>query len=136
MAVDQATPGYRSWVMSQIKDRGTAPELAVINALSSRGADFVTHVADLPGKPDVVFRKERLVIFIDGCFWHGCRRHCRIPRTNSSYWRAKIERNQVRGRRYDRKLRRDGWRVFHFWEHDITIDGGTWLRRLSKAVCL
>lgn len=70
-------------------------------------------------RPDFVFRKERLVIFIDGCFWHGCPLHGTTPRSNRLFWSAKISRNRERDRKNDRALLALGWKVLHFWEHSL-----------------
>ena len=73
----------------------------------------------LPGKPDFVFRRQRLAVFVDGCFWHGCARHLRVPRDNRPYWKHKIARNLQRDRQTNRHLRRAGWRVVRIWEHAL-----------------
>lgn len=73
----------------------------------------------LPGSPDFVFPKLHLAVFIDGCFWHGCPRCGHFPRTNSAFWQAKIARNRQRDRRSARDLRRAGFAVERFWEHDL-----------------
>jgi DNA mismatch endonuclease (patch repair protein) len=75
---------------------------------------------DVAGKPDVVFDDERLTIFIDGCFWHGCP-HCKrkLPKTNRRYWRQKINRNIALAKSVNRRLRKDGWMVVRIWEHEM-----------------
>jgi len=73
----------------------------------------------LSGSPDFVFRKERLAVFVDGCFWHGCRWHCRMPKDNRPYWKRKISSNGARDRLTTRALRRIGWRVIRVWEHSL-----------------
>jgi DNA mismatch endonuclease, patch repair protein len=70
-------------------------------------------------RPDFVFRTERLAVFVDGCFWHGCPRHVTWPRQNAAFWRRKIEGNRARDRRVDRALRAAGWRVLRIWEHAL-----------------
>jgi DNA mismatch endonuclease (patch repair protein) len=70
-------------------------------------------------RPDFVFRKERLVVFVDGCFWHGCPRHFTRPKARRAFWDAKIAANRARDRRIDRALRAAGWRVLHLWEHAL-----------------
>lgn len=73
----------------------------------------------LLGHPDFAFRKQRLAIFVDGCFWHGCRWHCRMPQSNSEYWQRKLSRNAARDRSTTRLLRRSGWRVLRIWAHSL-----------------
>ena len=70
-------------------------------------------------RPDFVFPVRRLVVFVDGCFWHGCPRHGTRPRGNAAFWRAKFRRNLARDRRDTRRLRRAGWRVLRLWEHEL-----------------
>lgn len=73
----------------------------------------------LPGHPDFAFRRQRLAVFVDGCFWHGCRWHCRMPQDNREYWERKISRNAARDRNSNRLLRRAGWRVLRIWGHSL-----------------
>ena len=83
----------------------------------------------LPGRPDFAFPKLRVVIFVDGCFWHGCPRHGTQPRTNARFWREKIARNRQRDREVTRELRRRGWRVVRIWEHELRqVRGGIHFR--------
>jgi len=72
------------------------------------------------GSPDFVFPKERVVIFVDGCFWHGCPKHYRRPKSRQKYWDAKIQRNQQRDREVTRTLRAKGWKAVRIWEHALT----------------
>jgi len=72
------------------------------------------------GKPDFVFPKRKLAVFVDGCFWHGCPIHATQPKQNAEFWREKIARNQARDRLVTRTLRARGWRVIRLWEHELT----------------
>jgi DNA mismatch endonuclease (patch repair protein) len=86
-------------------------------------------------RPDFVFRKERLVVFVDGCFWHGCPRHYARPKARRAFWDAKIAANRARDRRVDRALRASGWRVLHVWEHALASRQiARTLARLRRAV--
>lgn len=78
-----------------------------------------TFNAQLTVRPDFVFSKLKLAVFVDGCFWHACPRHCRMPVSNRAFWRAKLARNQARDRLVTRTLRKAGWRVLRIWEHDL-----------------
>jgi DNA mismatch endonuclease, patch repair protein len=71
------------------------------------------------GLPDFVFRRERLAVFVDGCFWHGCPAHCRMPKSRVAFWTSKIARNKTRDLLVGRILRREGWGVIRFWEHHL-----------------
>lgn len=86
-------------------------------------------------RPDFVFRTERLVVFVDGCFWHGCPAHYTRPKARRTFWDAKIAANRARDRRIDRALRAAGWRVLHIWEHALTPGQlGRTLARVKAAV--
>jgi DNA mismatch endonuclease (patch repair protein) len=115
---DVHTPEQRSYNMSRIRGRDTEPEMTVRKALFTRGYRYrIGH--GLPGKPDIVFVSQRLVVFIDGCFWHRCPEHFRRPAGNASIWQKKIDRNVERDREVGRRLSADGWRVMRFWEHQV-----------------
>src|SRR3954469_21709143 len=110
----------RSQLMSRIRSRGNKKTELVMALLlrSSRIRGWRRHQPIL-GRPDFVFRKERLALFVDGCFWHGCRKHYRPPNTRGQFWKGKVETNRARDRRINRGLRRQGWNVLRFWEHDL-----------------
>jgi DNA mismatch endonuclease, patch repair protein len=111
-----------SAVMRGNRKRDTKPELAVRRLLHASGYRYRVNVSlTLSGtriRPDIVVRRARLAIFIDGCFWHGCPKHGTKPRSNASYWGPKITRNIARDRSYDRALKMAGWTVIRAWEHD------------------
>jgi len=73
----------------------------------------------LRGKPDFTFRRQRVVIFVDGCFWHGCARHLRMPQSNKAYWEKKISGNVIRDKIIRKELRATGWKVIRIWEHEL-----------------
>lgn len=112
----------RSQVMAAIHSRGNkATELklaAIFRANRIRG--WRRH-APILGKPDFVFQRERLALFVDGCFWHGCPTHCRIPRSNRGYWYSKIRGNRQRDAATRKRLRAQGWTVVRVWEHELRI---------------
>jgi DNA mismatch endonuclease, patch repair protein len=100
----------------------TKPELALRSLLHRRGLRFrKDQRVDAAGtwvRPDVVFRRARVAVFVDGCYWHGCQQHKTLPKTNTDFWARKINRNVARDRVVDRALGDAGWRVLRFWEHD------------------
>jgi DNA mismatch endonuclease, patch repair protein len=103
--------------------RDTSPEVAVRSILHRRGLRFrKRHTIKLGGRrwtqPDVVFRRERLAVFIDGCFWHRCPLHGTNPRLNTLYWGPKLDRNVRRDRDTDEQLAQLGWVVLRAWEHE------------------
>ena len=115
---DTFTKKQRRRCMSQIKSSGTKPEISVRNLIWREGYRYrIGH--GLSGKPDMVFPSYRIAVFIDGCFWHGCPKHCRMPSSNIRYWERKISGNQKRDRRIRKQLKKEGWTVIRIWEHDI-----------------
>ena len=113
--------GLRSRIMRAVKDRDTAPELAIRRMLHRAGYRFRLHRRDLPGCPDLTFPGRRMVLFVHGCFWHGhtCKRGARMPKTNVKYWASKIARNQQRDTKVRRQLRALEWDVLTIWECEI-----------------
>jgi DNA mismatch endonuclease (patch repair protein) len=118
---DIFTKAKRSEVMSLIRSRGNrGTELRLITLMRAHGITGWRRNQRVFGRPDFVFQKCKLALFVDGCFWHGCPIHGTKPRTNAAFWRKKIARNQERDREVTRALRKAGWRVTRIWEHDLT----------------
>jgi DNA mismatch endonuclease, patch repair protein len=110
----------RSEVMATIRSKGNqATEIRLMRILRKGGIKGWRRHQSLPGKPDFVFRKERLAVFVDGCFWHGCRWHCRMPKSRVAYWSRKISRNKARDTEVTRILRGSRWLVLRIWEHEL-----------------
>ena len=108
----------RSATMRAVKSRDTTPELAVRKLLREIAPGYRLHRADLPGKPDIVYGRKKLAIFVHGCFWHGhdCARGNRPPRENADYWRRKIAGNRARDAAHLEALTRLGWRTLVVFE--------------------
>lgn len=119
--------------MQANRPQGTRLEKLVMRALTSAGFRYSRHVSSLPGKPDVVFREQCVVVFVDGDFWHGFR-YPVWRYTLPAYWQAKIERNRRRDRRNIRSLRRSGWRVLRVWEHQAYDDVDAVVRRIGMLI--
>jgi DNA mismatch endonuclease (patch repair protein) len=104
--------------MSRIRGKNTNPEMKVRSLLHSLGYRYRLHVRDLPGHPDIVLPKHRVVIFVHGCFWHmhKCRFGRVVPKTNAEFWQTKRSGNTERDRRNARQLRKVGWTVLTVWE--------------------
>ncbi len=118
---DTMTPEQRSRCMAAVKGKNTKPEIKVRKFLFAKGLRYRINNRRLPGCPDIVLPKYRTVIFVDGCFWHGhegCRSY-RLPKTNTDFWRHKINLNIARDYRVNVDLRLLGWRVIRVWECDI-----------------
>ena len=108
----------RSEMMSRIRGRDTAPELAVRRIAHKLGLRFRLHRKDLPGRPDLIFPKHRLAVFVHGCFWHrhdGCR-YAYTPKSRTAFWTHKFTDNIARDRRNEKTLLDLGWRVLIIWE--------------------
>jgi len=116
--MDVLTPKQRAYCMSRIRGRDTLPETRFRRALWALGVRYRIKNR-LPGRPDLVIHRARIVVFIDGCFWHHCPKHFVMPRTHRNFWRQKIGANRERDRKINKKLRRNGRRVVRIWEHDI-----------------
>ncbi len=117
--MDRISAERRSKNMARIRSRDTGPELIVRRFLHSHGLRFRVRGYQLLGKPDVVFPRLRLCVFVHGCFWHGCPTcvdGTRAVKSNSAYWTAKISGNQARDRRVQADLSALGWRVLTIWE--------------------
>jgi DNA mismatch endonuclease, patch repair protein len=117
--MDIFTKAKRSEVMRAVKSKNTRLELRFRRALWRKGFRYATNSKRYFGTPDIVLRKHKAVIFVDSCFWHGCRKHGGLPAVRVSFWRAKIEANRIRDKKVTLFYRRAGWRVFRVWEHDI-----------------
>ncbi len=108
----------RSELMAKIKSRNTLPERTMKRILELQGMKPEMW-PDLPGHPDILIVRMKCVIFVHGCFWHGCKKHYRVPKTNAEFWREKIRRNIERHERNSRELKRMGYNVLTIWEHDL-----------------
>lgn len=129
--MDRVSEAVRSYIMASVKSKNTGPEVKVRSLLHRAGYRFRLHAADLPGRPDIVFRKRRTVVFVHGCFWHGhdCR-YGRLPKSRSGFWRKKIERNRERDGEQSKLLRTGGWKVVVVWQCEIRNE----TRMLKKLV--
>ena len=132
--VDVLSEKQRRYNMSRIQERNTKPEMAIRRGLHARGFRFRLHVGELPGRPDLVFRRYSAVVLVNGCFWHGhrCDRF-RWPRTRESFWREKIGKNRDRDVSSLVALRRRGWRVLTVWECALKGPGRLDLDELVTA---
>ena len=132
---DKMTPTQRHYCMSRIHGKGTKPELKVRQWLWQHGYRDRLNVKSVPGKPDIVMRRYRTAIFVNGCFWHGhfvefsveslefreeSSQCCKIPQTNREFWVNKIKRNQERDQKNYQILHDNGWQVIVVWECQLT----------------
>ena len=130
---DSLSPAQRSERMRLVKAKDTSPELRVRSAVHRLGMRYGLHARDLPGKPDLVFRKRRIALFVHGCFWHRhADRSCRLarmPKSRVDFWLNKLEANRLRDTKHEQLLRKLGWRVIIIWECE-TVNAA----RLKSAI--
>jgi DNA mismatch endonuclease (patch repair protein) len=132
---DWLSKEQRTRNMSAIRSSGTATERRLGELLREvfprrKLVDY----PDLPGRPDFYLPGLRLVVFADGCFWHGCRQHGRVPEDNREYWEAKLARNRRRDRAVARQLKGEGFRVVRVWHHELKERPGRAASKLVRAV--
>jgi DNA mismatch endonuclease (patch repair protein) len=133
---DVFTKTKRSELMSRIRSRGNkATELALAKLFRRNKITGWRRNQKVFGKPDFVFPKLKLVVFVDGCFWHGCPKHETKPKNNRVFWRRKFSRNKKRDILVTRTLRRTSWRVLRVWEHELADKNEARLmRRIQRAL--
>lgn len=118
---DTFSKEQRSWIMSRVKGKNTRPEMIVRSMAHRLGFRFRLHQKDLPGKPDLVFKRLKKIIFVHGCFWHqhkNCK-HSHRPSSNKPYWNKKLDGNVERDARNKKELRKLGWKILTVWECEI-----------------
>lgn len=132
--VDVFSRKQRSAIMSRVKGRGNRlTELRLLDLFREHGFVGWRRNADVFGRPDFVFFKVRVAIFVDGCFWHGCPTHGTIPSTNRDFWAAKLDRNKRRDRLVVRELKKRGWIPLRIWQHEFRRPELV-LRRLDRVL--
>lgn len=109
----------RSEVMSKVKHKDSKIEVAFRKKLWAEGFRYSKNSAKYFGKPDIVLPKYETVIFIDSCFWHGCKKHGSIPATRTKFWTEKIDRNKTRDKEVNKYYKKKDWKVIRIWEHDL-----------------
>jgi DNA mismatch endonuclease (patch repair protein) len=125
----------RSEVMSLIRSKGNkGTELALMLMFRASKISGWRRHPTLIGKPDFCFQKQKVAIFVDGCFWHGCPQHSNIPHNNRSFWQKKISSNKLRDRYVNKELRALGWSVIRLWEHDIKRRPQACIKRVQIAL--
>jgi DNA mismatch endonuclease, patch repair protein len=130
---DIMSAATRSALMSRIRGRDTGPERQLTSELRNSGCRYETHARDLPGRPDIVFRRAKVAVFVDGDFWHGWR----FPAWRlklSEHWEAKIDANRKRDARNFARLRRAGWCVMRIWEHQLERAPDACVQRVLDAI--
>ena len=117
--MDNLTKEQRRKTMQAIRSKGTLPERLIMRELKRRKVYFASYVDSIIGKPDIVFRRKKIAVFIDSDFWHGHPKRCIMPKTNIDYWLNKIARNRKRDKEVNCILEKDGWDVIRLWEYNV-----------------
>ena len=134
--MDNVSSEIRSQIMSKVRSkRNRSTEVRFRAYLIKYGfTGWQVTPKGVDGAPDFMFSEKRVLVFVDGCFWHGCPKCCRMPSSRQEYWTKKIEGNRRRDARISRKLRKAGWKVIRIWEHQIKNNATAALKRLGAAV--
>ena len=134
--MDRHTPEQRSKNMKAIKSKDTKPELLLRKALWKKGYRYYKNYKSLPGKPDIVFIKSKIAIFVDGEFWHGYdwNQNRKKIQTNKEFWISKIERNIERDREINSELKKLGWIVLRFWSKDVEKKLDVCIKKIEKKL--
>ncbi len=132
--MDNLTKAQRRKNMQNIRSEDTLPEKKLAKTLRAQKLYFAQYVKSLPGKPDIVFRRRKVAVFVDSDFWHGHPKRFIKPRINQSYWLPKIARNKQRDKEVNRELRKNGWKVLRIWEHAIKKDAQKCLHKIIGAL--
>jgi DNA mismatch endonuclease (patch repair protein) len=132
---DVFTKAKRSEVMSRIRGHGNKDtELALAKLFRAHGITGWRRRQKHFGKPDFTFRRERVIIFVDGCFWHGCPKHSNLPVNNRPFWKKKLAANSLRDRLVTKTLRAHGWRVIRIWEHDLSKSADGCVKKIKTLL--
>lgn len=125
---DNLSKEMRSKIMSSIRGKWTNPEIKLHNALKGNKIKHTMH-PKIKGSPDIILKQRKIAIYLHGCFWHGCKKCYRKPRTNADFWRLKIKNNRKRDKECIKALESSGWAVIVLWEHEIE---GNKLREITS----
>jgi DNA mismatch endonuclease, patch repair protein len=131
---DKFSSEVRSKIMSSIKSKGTKLETEVMKTLWKRGLRFTRNDNEFYGKPDIVIERQKTVIFIDSCFWHGCPQHYKRPKSNQQYWDEKYRRNTARDQDVNEVYEYNKWHIMRVWEHDLKEDYDGTIDRIMEFV--
>ncbi len=131
---DVHTKRQRSYNMSMIKGKNTKLEISLRKMLSSYGIKGYRINSKLLGKPDIVFSKYKIAVFVDGCFWHKCPDCYKEPKNNKKLWKTKISGNVNRDKKVNKILKKEGWLVLRFWEHLLRKDINSVYKYLLKEL--
>lgn len=116
---DIFTKKKRSEIMSRIKNKNSGIEKQFADILRKFSIKYRTHPLKLFGKPDFILIEQKIPIFIDSCFWHGCGYHCKLPESNKNFWREKIRNNRIRDKKIRQEYGNNDKKIIRVWEHEL-----------------
>ena len=128
---DVLTKEQRSYNMSRIRGKWTRQEIIIHNKLKGRKIKHKMH-PKISGKPDIMLKDAKVLVFLDGCFWHKCPRCFNEPENNREFWISKIEDNVRNDKIITRNLKKDGWKVLRIWEHEIRNDSDICIKKIEE----
>ncbi len=120
--------------MSKVRNKDSKIEIVLRKALWKEGYRYRKNSTKYFGKPDIVLPKYKTVIFVDSCFWHGCKKHGSMPTTRTEFWEKKIARNKERDKEVNRHYKKESWRVIRVWEHEITAKNSSSIKRIISEI--
>lgn len=134
--MDRISKKQRSENMAAVSAKGNkTTEVPLLKLLQkNKIVGWRRHVKNVFGKPDFVFRQNMVAVFVDGCFWHGCKLHRSLPATNKKFWKEKIIKNKIRDKKVNYQLKKTGWKVLRFWEHKIKKNRAECVEKIITAL--
>ena len=132
--MDTVSKQKRSEIMSHVKSKDSKIETLFRKELWQSGFRYRKNSSKYFGKPDIVLPKYKTAIFIDSCFWHGCKKHCRIPTARKKYWTEKIARNAERDKEVSKHYKKLGWKIFRVWEHEMSKNLNKMLKKIYSDI--
>ena len=132
--MDNLSRAQRRRNMRNIRSFDTLPERILMSELKRKQIYFTKHIVAVPGKPDIVFHRKKLSVFVDSDFWHGRPKHFTMPKSNRNYWRKKILNNRTRDRKVNKTLKKQGWKVIRIWESEIRKNPANCLNKVVVAL--
>ncbi|MBL7156404.1 MAG: very short patch repair endonuclease [Candidatus Pacebacteria bacterium] len=129
---DTVSKKKRSEIMSKVRSKNSKLEVDFRKAIWKARFRYRKNPKGYFGKPDLVLKKYKTVIFVDSCFWHGCKRHCRLPATRKKYWIQKIERNKKRDKEVNRYYKKIDWKIIRVWEHKLLKNSDKAIKKIIK----
>lgn len=132
--MDNLTKEQRKKNMRNIRSTGTKPEVIMIQELKKRKIYFTKNVKDIIGKPDIVFKRKKVAVFIDSDFWHGHPKRFIMPKSNTEYWKKKIEGNIERDKKVTNELEKNKWQVIRIWDYDVKNNLEQCIKQILVAI--